>query len=152
MYNLTMKISKKVGIIGGVGPQATNFIYSKIIEFSQKKYNARENADYPKIIIESVPVPDFISSKEKLDIAKEMLINATKSLSSAGATRLFIGSNTVHILLDELQKNTNVSFDSMVKLVSKHCVEKGFKKVGILGTPILISSNLYQEELKKRED
>lgn len=44
-----MKINKKVGMIGGVGPQSTDFIYEKIIEFSQSKYNAKNNSDYPII-------------------------------------------------------------------------------------------------------
>ena len=66
-----MQINKKIGIIGGVGPQSTNFIYEKIIYFSQTKYNAKDNADYPKLIIESVPVPDFISNKDNIVIAKK---------------------------------------------------------------------------------
>ena len=33
--------NKKIGIIGGVGPQSTNFIYKKIVEFSQLKYGVK---------------------------------------------------------------------------------------------------------------
>ena len=64
-------MNKKVGIIGGVGPQSTDYIYEKIIEFSQTKYNAKDNADYPRLIIESVPVPDFISNKENIETAEK---------------------------------------------------------------------------------
>lgn len=143
-------MNKKVGIIGGVGPQSTDYIYEKIIEFSQTKYNAKDNADYPRLIIESVPVPDFISSKENIETAEKMLIDATKSLTNSGATRLCIGSNTVHILLDKLQKETNVPFISMIELVADKCVKSGYKKVGILGTPVLVNSGLYQKELNKK--
>lgn len=144
-----MKNDKKVGIIGGVGPQSTDFIYEKIIEFSQSKYNAKANVDYPRLVIESVPVPDFISNKDHIERAKEMLINAVKSLSTSGATRLCIGSNTVHILLEELKTHTKVPFISMIELVANKCVKSGFKKVGILGTPVLIHSKLYSQELEK---
>ena len=65
---------KKIGIIGGVGPQSTDFIYEKIIQFSQTKYGAKNNEDYPRLVIESIPVPDFISNKENIERAKEMLI------------------------------------------------------------------------------
>lgn len=140
---------KKVGIIGGVGPQATQFIYEKIIEFSQSKYGAKNNNDYPQILIESVPVPDFISDTDQVEVAKEMLIASAKSLTLAGATRLCIGSNTVHILLDELKKHTEVEFISMIELVAKKCVDSGFKEVGILGTPVLIKSGLYEQALKQ---
>lgn len=145
-----MKNNKKIGIIGGVGPQSTDFIYQKIIQFSQSKYNAKDNADYPSLVIESVPVPDFISNKDNIKEAREMLVVATRSLSSSGATKLCIGSNTVHILLDELRKHTETPFLSMVELVADKCVKNGFKKVGVLGTPVLINSGLYKQELEKK--
>lgn len=144
-----MVTDKKIGIIGGVGPQSTDFIYEKIIEYSQKKYNAVNNADYPRLSIESVPVPDFISNKENIEKAKAMLIDAAKSLSNSGATRLCIGSNTVHILLDELEQQTDVPFISMIDLVAKKCSTLAFKKVGILGTPVLIESGIYAKALEK---
>jgi len=141
--------NKKVGIIGGVGPQATQFIYEKIIYFSQSKYGAKNNNDYPHILIESVPVPDFISDKKQIKVAREMLVKAVQSLAKAGATKLCIGSNTVHILLEDLKKNTDIEFISIIELVAKKCKSYGFTKVGLLGTPILINSNLYEQELKK---
>lgn len=144
-----MKTDKKIGIIGGVGPQSTDYIYEKIIQFSQEKYNAKDNADYPRLVIESVPVPDFISNKDNVSVAKEMLINAVKFLSASGATRLCIGSNTVHILLEDIKKETVIPFISMIEEVGKKCVERGFKKVAILGTPVLVNSGLYTKELEK---
>lgn len=140
--------NKKIGIIGGVGPQATQFIYEKIIELSQSKYGAKNNNDYPQILIESVPVPDFISDTSQIEIAKEMLAKSVQSLTRAGATRLCIGSNTVHILLEDLKKSTEVEFISMIELVAKKCVKDGFNKVGLLGTPVLVKSGLYDQELK----
>ena len=143
------QINKKVGIIGGVGPQATQFIYERIIEFSQSKYGAKNNNDYPRILIDSVPVPDFISDTSQIEVAKNMLIDSTQNLAKAGATKLCIGSNTVHILLEDLKKATNIEFISMIELVAQKCLSQGFKKVGILGTPVLLKSGIYEQELKK---
>ena len=78
-----------------------------------------------------------------------MLIGAVQSLSNSGATRLCIGSNTVHILLDELREHTDVELISMVELLAGRCVSSGFRKVGVLGTPVLINSGLYTKELEK---
>jgi len=145
-----MQKNKKIGIIGGVGPQATTFIYNKLIELSQSKYGAQNNDDYPRLIIESVPVPDFISDKNRIDTAKTMLIEAVKCMSQAGATRLCIGSNTVHILLEDLKRETDITFLSMIDLVAEKCTAQGFNKVGLLGTPVLLESKLYDEALKNR--
>lgn len=144
-----MNKKKKIGIIGGVGPQATEFIYKKINELAQIKYHAKNNSDFPNIIIEAVPIPDFISDKSQIEISKSMLINTTKALSNAGATRLCIGSNTVHILLEELAKETDVEFISMISLVAKVCNERKLRKVGLLGTRVLLESGIYKIELSK---
>lgn len=143
------KFDKKIGIIGGIGPQATNFIYKKIIELAQSKYGAENNNDYPHLIIESLPIPDFISNKNEIETAKKMLVESVENLTKAGVIRLCLGSNTVHILLEELKKSTEVKFISMIELVAKKCVENGFSKVGLFGTPILLKSGLYQKELEK---
>lgn len=78
-----------------------------------------------------------------------MLINSAKTLSSAGATRLCIGSNTVHILLEKLKQKSDIPFISMVQLTANECKARGFKKVGLLGTPVLVSSNIYQNSLQQ---
>lgn len=140
--------NKKIGVIGGVGPQSTDFIYEKIIEFSQTQHNAKNNSDFPRILIDSVPVPDFISNKDNILTAETMLIESTRTLTAAGATRLCIGSNTVHILLEKLKSQTDVPFISMIDLVADECKNRGFKKVGLLGTPVLINSGLYQQALE----
>ncbi len=141
---------KRIGILGGVGPQATAFIYQKLIEAAQYGYNATNNNDYPDVMIASVPVPDFISSKDNLEQAKQMLISAAQSLEAAGCQALCIGSNTVHILLDDLKSEVNIPFISMVESVADRCQELGYQKVALLGTPILLESGLYQEALDRR--
>lgn len=140
---------KKVGILGGVGPQATAFIYQKIIESAQINHHAKDNEDYPDVLIASVPVPDFISSKEHMDEAKRMLVEAAKGLERAGCDTLCIGSNTVHILLDDLKAVVNIPFISMVELVAERCKDLGYSKVALLGTPILLGSGLYDQALQR---
>jgi len=141
---------KKLGILGGVGPQATAFIYQKIIASAQNNHKATNNDDYPDLVIASVPVPDFISSKEHLDEARRMLIEAAKSLEKAGCESLCIGSNTVHILLEDLRNEVNVPFISMVELVAERCKGLGYSKVALLGTPVLLDSGLYDKELSDK--
>ena len=141
---------KKVGIIGGVGPQATAFIYQKIIASAQANHDARNNDDYPDVLIASVPVPDFISSEEHMEEAKRMLIAAAQGLERADCEALSIGSNTVHILLKDLEAEVNIPFISMVNLVTERCKQLGYSKVALLGTPILLNSGLYDDALTKR--
>jgi aspartate racemase len=141
---------KRLGIIGGVGPQATSFIFEHIIESAQINYGAVNNEDYPDLRIATVPVPDFISDERNIEPAKQMLIDAAHSLESSGCKALVIASNTVHILLEDLRREVSIPFISMVELVSEKCKELGLKKVALLGTPILLKSKLYNEQLNSR--
>lgn len=144
-----MKNKKIIGLIGGVGPQSTNYIYKKIISMAQKKYGAKDNDDYPEMVIHSIPIPDFISNKRKIIEALNMLKNSVKLLTSSGVTALAIGSNTVHILKEELSKTTKVQFISTIELVARRCFQKKYKKVALFGSPVLIESTIYEKELSK---
>jgi aspartate racemase len=140
---------KKIGILGGVGPQATAYIYQNIIQQSASSHGAVNNDDYPYVVFASVPVPDFISDKDNIDRAKEMLIEAAQGLVKSGCETLCIGSNTVHLLLDDVQAAVQVPFISMVELVAKECHTRGYKKVALLGTPVLIESGLYDKAMQE---
>ena len=143
--------NKTIGIIGGVGPQATSYLYSKIIELSQTKHNARNNDEFPHLIIESLPIPDFISNKNDLSVAKEMLVSAINRFEGAKVDRICIASNTVHILLEELGAYTSIKFLSIIDLVTLRCKQNKYKKVALLGTPTLVSSGLYQKSFLEND-
>jgi len=143
------KTDNRIGIIGGVGPQATSVLYSEIMKFAQKKYGASENDDYPHIIIESIPIPDFISDKENIDEALLMLKKVVINLENTGCKRLCIASNTVHLLIDDLKRSNNVDFTSMINMVAKRCRDLNMKKVGIVASNVTIESKLYEKALEK---
>jgi aspartate racemase len=139
---------KRIGILGGVGPQATAYIYQSIIKQATDIHGATNNDDYPYVVFASVPVPDFISDKSNIPRAKEMLIDAAKGLVASGCEVLCIGSNTVHILLDDLKKEVQTTFLSMVELVASECKNRNYHQVALLGTPVLIESGLYDAQLR----
>lgn len=140
---------KKIGLLGGVGPQATAHIYQSIMKQANSTHDAVNNDDYPYVVFASVPVPDFISDKANMPKAKEMLLDAAKGLVSSGCEILCIGSNTVHILLEEIKAEIEKPFLSMVELVALECKSRGYKKIALLGTPVLIESGLYNKEMDK---
>lgn len=141
---------KKIGIIGGVGPQATASLYKEIINYSNLKYNAINNDDYPRIVIESVPVPDFIRDKKKIDEAKRMLIDAGKNLINAKCSTLAIASGTVHLLFDEIQNELQIEMISMIDKVVKIAVTKESNLLGLIATPTTISSKLFERKLNEK--
>jgi len=136
-----------IGILGGMGPQASTRLYEMIIDGSKAYTPAAVDEDYPEIVLLNVPVPNFISNKDKLPEARQMLLQRTLLLEQAGCTINGIACNTVHILLPELQAVTKVPFLSIPKLVAERVKASGFERIGLLATPTTLSSTLYDDAL-----
>ena len=136
-----------IGILGGMGPQASNKLYELIIKGTRKFIPTAVNDDYPEVVLLNIPVPNFISNINELPKAKQILIDRTKLLEKAGCTVNGIACNTAHILLPELQVVTKVPFLSIPKLVSKQIEVASYKRVGLLATPTTLDSTLYDEAL-----
>lgn len=147
--NNMSKQNKIIGLIGGMGPYASSYFYKLLLNKSSGNRGAKNNNDFPEILIDSVPVPDFISDIKNLKIAKKILIDRVKKMNNYGVNTISMVCNTGHILYDELVKNSKVNFYSMINLVSKEIVSRKYKKVGILATPMTIKYDLYGKELSK---
>ena len=141
-------MKKIIGILGGMGPGASGYLYNLINALAVKEYGARKNQDFPEVVLYSVPVPDFISSNKNKEKAEEMLIDRTKRLNTIGVDFIGIACNTVHVLLPALQKVSKAKFVSMSDEVAKIVINLKVKTIGLLGTTSTIKSNLYQSRLK----
>lgn len=144
-----MKNKGAIGILGGMGPEASSYMYKMLIDLSIKHFDAENNDDFPEIILYSIPVPDFISNSKDKDIALRMLRGRVKDLNKLNIDSLSIACNTAHVLLEELQKESKVPFISMVDEVVREISLDNVKQVGILGSPSTLKSKLYQRKLNK---
>jgi len=48
-----------MGILGGMGPEASSSFYHKILDISQKKYSAVQDNHYPELLIYSLALEGF---------------------------------------------------------------------------------------------
>lgn len=144
-----MKNKKAICVLGGMGPQASIYLYKLLIEKSFNNFGAINNDDFPDIILHSVPVPDFISNDQARDEALKMLKQKVRLVNRSNAGCISIACNTAHVLLPELQKISKVTFVSIIEAVAEQVNEDGMSKIGLLGTPSTIKYGLYQTALSK---
>lgn len=143
-----MKSKKALYILGGMGPEASVYLYKLLINLAISEFGAKNNNEFPEIVLYSVPVPDFISDDNSRNIALDMLKQRVKLIKN-DALCVSIACNTAHILLPKLQKVTKIPFISMIDETVKQVHQDGNKKVGLLGTPSTIKYGLYQTVLNK---
>jgi len=144
------KQNKIIGLIGGMGPYASAYFYQLLLKKSNGLYGAKNNDDFPEILIDSVPVPDFISDVNKLDQAKNMLISRVNKMNNYGVGSIAMVCNTGHILYVDLSKISKTRFYSMIDLVTENASSLNYKRVGVLATPTTIKFDLYGKALSKR--
>lgn len=137
-----------IGILGGMGPQAGVKLVDILISKSAQN-GAKENSDFPEIILDSVPVPDFISDTKNLNQVLKTLKRRVKLLSSMNISKVAIACNTAHIMLDDLQSVTEIKFVSIIEEVAKQVKASRLNKVGLMATPSTIRFGLFQQALSK---
>ena len=126
---------KTIGIIGGLGPEATTDYYKEIIKRCNE-INPNNNLSYPEIIIYSVNMAKFLSYMEKADYvsATNYIRDCILKLKSAGADFAAISANTPHQLFHEIQKQCELPLISIVETAKDEAKRLNVKKVGLIGT------------------
>lgn len=143
-----MKQQNIIGIIGGMGPQASAEFYRVLITKARHEFGAHTNDAYPEILLDSVPVPDFLGSTENMEKAALMLEDRVSRLTQYGASYITMACNTACMLTDRLQKQTSVSFISVIDEVVSRVVAKE-KKVLVLASPTSLRLGQYQLALAR---
>lgn len=144
------KIRKPIiAILGGMGPQASAYLLNLLIKLSVKEFGAKNDDDFPEILLDSVSIPDFISNHARENDALKLLKERVSFLNKIQPLCLAIACNTAHILLPELQKVSNAPFISIIEEVVNSVGKAGLKKAGILATPVTLKSGLYQNTFSK---
>lgn len=144
-----MNKNKALFVIGGMGPEASGYLYKLLIDLAIKEFGAKNNDDFPEIILHSIPVPDFISNDKSREEALKMLKKRVEEANNLNISCISIACNTAHILLPQLQALSKAPFVSMIEETVKQVQRDGKNKVGLLGTPSTIKYGLYQAELEK---
>lgn len=140
---------KKIGILGGMGPEALSDMYLAICKYYQVNFNAKYDKDFPPMIMYSVPIPDVVESIENEQETLIALTDASKILQVDGCDFIVIACNSVQFLLDDIRKKISIPIIGIAETVAKELQTKGYKKVGILATQTTIGKKIYDEELNK---
>ena len=136
---------KKLGIIGGMGPLATQLLYKEIIERTDASCD-QEHID--AIILNHASMPDRTEAIRDGDTekVKNLLISDAKFLEKNGVDVIAIPCNTSHYFWDELQSSVNVTVINMVREAVLRAAESGAKKIGVLATNGTVFSGIYKKE------
>ncbi|HYQ57711.1 MAG TPA: amino acid racemase [Draconibacterium sp.] len=137
---------KKIGIIGGLGPEATIDYYKAIINFFNLKNETGDNV-YPEVVIYSVDMWKFVGylNNNQKEEAVDYIVERLKSLEKAGVDFAILSANTPHLLFSEIQQKVSIPLISIVEACAREAKKLGVKKCGLIGTQFTMKNNFYQK-------
>jgi aspartate racemase len=132
-----------VGIIGGMGPEATLDLMRRVLA----KTPARDDQDHIHLIVESNPkIPSRIAhliDGTGADPTPE-LIRIALNLQRAGAEALAIPCNTAHAYAHSIRRAVNIPLLDMVQLtVDQIADSRRVARVGLLASSAVLATELY---------
>ena len=137
-----------LGVLGGMGPQATNTFYQRIIDRTQ----AETDQEHLRVLIWSdAKIPDrtagILGTPDQAEAVYAALLAGAKLLEGAGCTVLAIPCNTSHYFVDRLQAQLHIPIIHMIRETVAAIQAMGKKTVGILATDGTVQTGIYQKEL-----
>lgn len=140
---------KVVGILGGMGPEATIDLFDKIVRAT----HAKKDEDHLRIIVDCNPkMPSRLDAILKGGPSPVPAMQETaRNLERAGAEIIIIGANTAHYFHDDVQAAVRVPVLNMIEETARATRERwpDIRKVGILATTGTVKTRLYHKEYAK---
>lgn len=107
---------------------------------------------HPEVTMHTPPFSDYVRCLEREDwdgVGALMLVSARK-LTAVGAELLICPDNTIHRAFEYVTPRSPVPWLHIAAVVADEAAERGFKRLGILGTRWLVQSEVYPEKLAAR--
>ena len=138
---------KKLGLIGGTGPESTLIYYRRIHESVQK---AAGETVIPPMTIENLSAFTVFETLGSggVDKLHDYLLAGIQNLAAAGADFAALSANTTHIAIEKLRETSPLPLVSSIDSTRRAVAEADVKSVALLGTEFTMVNDFLAEPLR----
>lgn len=132
---------RTVGILGGMGPEATVLLMQKVIALR----SGGDDADHVPLIVHQNPqVPSRIRAliEGTGESPAPVLAEMARRLEAAGARALAMPCNTAHAYADAIRTAVDVPFLDMIGLSAARLAGQG-RRIGMLASPAVRLTGIF---------
>lgn len=138
-----MSVVSTIGVLGGMGPEATNRLCALITELTPV---SKDQEHIPVITFNNSLIPERVGAIEgntKSPVPE--MIRTARLLEEAGADMLLMPCNLAHYFIDEVQREIRVPLLNMIEETVQFVVAgyPNVRKVGLLASTQTIKHGLY---------
>jgi aspartate racemase len=128
-----------IGLIGGIGPAATDFYYRRLISMFASKQAPLE------LTIVHADTPTLLNNltSNNVDAQVAIYMRLTKRLVAAGANCVVVTSIAGHFCIDAFKASSPLPVVDMISEVNRAIEQRGLRRIGILGTRTVMESRFY---------
>ncbi|MFT8956474.1 aspartate/glutamate racemase family protein [Gluconobacter cerinus] len=139
---------KKIGLIGGTGPESTLIYYKKIVSGANNQVGKEF---FPNLTIESLNVFNVLKycSDRNYDRLTSYLMGGINNLIAAGCEIVSLTGNTPHIVFDALREHSSVPLVSIIETTRDEAKKQGLKKLGLLGTRFTMEEDFFKKPFRE---
>jgi aspartate racemase len=107
---------------------------------------------HPEVTLHTLPLVDYMNAIEAEDWPRvgSLLLESARKLARAGAEFAICPDNTAHQGLDLVRAKSPVPWLHIAEEIASLAAERGYRKVGLLGTRWLMEGPVYPAALKAR--
>ena len=128
-----------IGLIGGIGPAATDYYYRRLI-------SAFANRKAPlELTIVHADTPTLLGHLASNDVTGQVAIymKLTQRLVAAGADCVVVTSIAGHFCIEAFKAVSPLPVVDMIAEVNGAIAQRGFARIGILGTRTVMETRFY---------
>ncbi|QCV88482.1 amino acid racemase [Acidipropionibacterium jensenii] len=133
---------KKLGLVGGTGPESTVLYYRRIIEGIGEREGSRV---IPKITIDSLSPFEVFDMFEhpRFDDLTGYLLASIENLAAAHVEVASLTGITPHVVFPDLQAASPVPLVSAISATCDAAVAAGYTRIGLLGTEFTMREHFF---------
>ncbi|MGI9349990.1 MAG: aspartate/glutamate racemase family protein [Rhizobiaceae bacterium] len=128
-----------IGLIGGIGPAATDYYYQNIIKAFESRKTGLE------LTMVHTGSHTLLKNLSANDIEAQVAIydRLAKRLETAGAECVVVTSIAGHFCIEAFKEDSPLPVIDMIEETSRAVEKLGFAKIGILGTKTVMETRFY---------
>jgi aspartate racemase len=144
---------KTIGVLGGIGPQATMDFEQRLHRVAQQLLPPQRNSGYPPMVVHYCRHPPVLLDADghtRRPIQPDpRLLKAAHTLGQL-ADFLVVISNGVHVMQSALEQAADRPILSMIEVTLAEVARRGWQRVGVLTyiTPLVYAQALEQRGLQ----
>ena len=107
---------------------------------------------HPEVSMHTYSFAEYrrLSQREDWAATGELMLASAQKLAAIGAEFLICPANTPHLAFPHIEAKSPLPWLHIAGVVADEAKQRGFRRIGVLGTRYLVKSEIYPEQLAAR--